>query len=74
MIININELAKDARPINDNDWGSERQIRAENEFFAEVENRVTRAQFAKLDAYCLKATTEERIDAALVLIAANEAV
>ena len=69
----INTLASAAYPINDDDWGSERQIAAENAFFAFVKDYVTRGpravegrkQWEDFEGWCLKATTEEMIEEAL---------
>ena len=62
---NIQKLEQDARPINDDDWGSERQIDAEIAFFEKVQSVVSTESFEKLEDYCLKATTDEMIDEAL---------
>ena len=62
-------LAAAARPINDDEWGSERQIDAQNLFFEEVEKVLPAETFEALEAYCLKATTDEMIDEALRLLA-----
>jgi hypothetical protein len=64
----FNELAARARPINDDDWGSKRQIDAQNLFFQEVEKVLPADKFADLDNYCLKATTDEMIDRALEML------
>jgi len=58
-------LAQTARPINDDDWGSERQITAENAFFLYVEKQMHPSAFSELEDYCLKATTDEMIDQAI---------
>jgi len=64
----IVELARAARPIDDADWGSERQIEAENVFMAAVEARLPIRKLSALHDYALKATTEEWIDEALRLM------
>lgn len=61
----ILKLAGPAAPVNDDDWGSERQIVAENRFFRAVRRKLNPQQQASLEARCLKATTEERIAEAL---------
>ena len=63
----LNSLAAAARPINHEDWGSERQIEAQNAFFQEIEKLLPSAEFEALENYCLKATTDEMIDRALEL-------
>jgi hypothetical protein len=64
----FNALAAQARPVNDDDWGSERQIAAQNLFFNEVQKALPADQFDALDSYCLKATTDEMINEALRLL------
>jgi len=64
----IKVLAELARPINDDDWGSERQIEAENLFF----NTAVRMGLDG-DVFVfenLKATTNELIDEVLKRIGA----
>lgn len=62
------DLAKAARPLDDDDWGSERQIHAQNAFFTEVEKRLSATDFAALEDYCMKATVDEMVDEALRLM------
>ena len=50
-----------AVPLNEDDWGSMRQVDAENKFFEMFELMVTRACFDAVEEYGLKATTEERV-------------
>ena len=64
----IFNLANQARPTNDDDWGSARQIAAENLFFDRVRELLTEPEFELLETYCLKATTNEMIDEALRLV------
>lgn len=33
----VKKMAEDAKPLNDEEWGSERQINAENAFFEKLE-------------------------------------
>lgn len=66
------ELAAEARAVNEDDWGTERQIDAENRFFDEC-RRLRPSTFGDSGDFadwCLKATTDERIDEAMRLIAA----
>lgn len=63
--MNIYELAQQARPIDYDDLGSERQIEAFNLFFAETEKLLTRSAFEALEDYGLKSTNDELIDEAL---------
>jgi hypothetical protein len=72
MTKSLAELAAAARPRNDDDWGTPRQVRAQNTFFAVVRGQISPRSFANLEAYCLKATTDEMIDAALVAVAKRE--
>lgn len=57
------KLADDAKPTSESDWGSERQVEAENRLFDAIRDAATPEVFERLEAYCLKATTEEMIDA-----------
>lgn len=63
------ELAAAARPIDDDEWGSERQITAQNAFFAacptDAEGNCLSADFER---FCLKASVYEMIDEALRLL------
>jgi hypothetical protein len=56
--------AQAALPINDDDWGSDRQIDAENAFFDAVCPELDDAAIVELEDYSLKETTEERVDKA----------
>ncbi len=71
MLNRIEALAQAARPINDNDWGSDRQIKAENKLFAAIKPLIQRTEWDALEAYCLKATTDEMIDEALRIMRAK---
>lgn len=59
-------LANDAKPVNDDEWGSERQIAAQNAFHAAMQRDglITPAY----EAYCLKATVEEMVDEGMRLV------
>jgi hypothetical protein len=65
---NFNELARRAIPLSEEDWGSERQTEAENEFFIQAEKVLSPEVFANLETYCLHATTEEGIAATMTLL------
>jgi hypothetical protein len=58
-------LAQAARPLDDDDWGSERQVTAQNAFFVYVERQMHPVAFAELEDYAMKATTDEMIDEAI---------
>lgn len=68
----LEELAREARPIHDEDYGSDRQIAAENRFYEELAHRypVTFSEDGdgEYAHWALKATTEERIDYAMQLV------
>jgi len=66
-------LAAAARPTSDADYGSERQVAAENAFFTAVEAFLSRAAFQSLEDYCHKASPDERVDEALVAVDAQAA-
>lgn len=71
VLSEMQTLAQAARPLNDEEDGSERQIDAENAFFARVEEILPPEVDAALSRYCLKATTDERLDEAMVQIRLN---
>jgi hypothetical protein len=54
-------LAKLAMPINDDDWGTDRQINAENELYAFVEKHWPNMMDAGFETWCLKASSDEII-------------
>ena len=62
QIATLDAMAKDARPINDDDWGSERQINASNAFhiYASADLGIDTEDMATA-----KATCEEMIDETL---------
>jgi hypothetical protein len=64
----LQKLADAARPIDDADWGSDRQIEAENEFCAYACCFMEEAVLDQFDRYVLKATSEEIIDNALDIL------
>lgn len=64
----IEALAQAARPINDDDWGSERQVGAEDKFLELTEEWLTAKQLGDWADYALKATTDEWIDYGLMLV------
>ncbi|HIG40325.1 MAG TPA: hypothetical protein EYQ14_07260 [Gammaproteobacteria bacterium] len=53
------KLAEDAIPLNDDDWGSERQIDASNLLGDELEQILSYDDFDDFELYANKATTEE---------------
>jgi flavodoxin len=59
------KLAQAARPLDDSDYGSDRQVTAQNEFFEYVEKQMHPTAFAELDDFALKATPDEMIDEAI---------
>jgi hypothetical protein len=67
-VVECEILADAARPINDADWGSDRQVEAENRLFEFVRSILSDDEFERLEAFCLKATSEEMIDEALLLV------
>ncbi len=64
-------LADDARPVDFDDWGSERQVKAQNDFFDTLDlyltGRLTEQERHAFDVYCLKATVDEMLDEGLRL-------
>lgn len=69
----LEELAAAARPINDDDWGSERHINAHNDFFDALDlsmsGRLSVEETEKFDSFCAKATSDEMITEGLRLAA-----
>jgi len=59
------EMAQAARPSDDDDWGTERQIQAENTFFYAVMAILTPEEWDDLEAYALKASVDETVDEAM---------
>lgn len=66
--VNFDELAAAARPIDDADWGSDRQINAQNAFFDAIEARYPNLFDNDFGSFAIKATTKELIDEALKLV------
>ena len=64
----LSSLAASARPIDDDDYGSGRQIEAQNAFFVFVEKQMHPMAFEEFEAWCLKATPDEMIDEAIRLL------
>ena len=67
MCVQIEQLAKAALPTSEEDWGSERQVHAETEFYTQVEKIVTPAVYERFSDWALKATAEESVAEALRL-------
>ncbi len=61
----VEALAAKARPTSDDDWGSDRQVEAQNTFFAAVKCILSDEDFEDLEEWCLKATSDEMVDEAL---------
>lgn len=68
LTTDIETLIAQARPIDDSDYGSERQIEAENAVYLYVESVLSAKQFAAFEHYANKATVDERLDAALYVV------
>jgi hypothetical protein len=58
-------MANDALPLNDADWGSDRQITAENRFFEHAHAICPLIITEAFDMWCLEATCDEYITAAI---------
>jgi hypothetical protein len=61
-------LALAAYPRNADDWGSDRQYDAENDFFDAVCRELSNEAIITLEDFSLKAATEERIQKAAELL------
>lgn len=57
----IRELGEAGIPIDEEDWGSERQVDSQNAFCEELEKVLTPLAWAKFSHYAEKATTKEMI-------------
>lgn len=64
----LDDMALAARPRDDDDWGSDAQMEAENDFFEAVSKVLDSWTMVQLEDYCHKATTNEMIDEALRLV------
>ena len=62
------ELMKQDKISREEEWGSEKQIDAQNRFFEIIESMVTKKQMEDIEEYAMKATTEEMQDYALKVI------
>lgn len=61
----IEQLAEAAKPLDDDEWGSPRQVAAQNLFFDTIADMVSEEVFDGLSNYCLKADVYEMIEAGL---------
>jgi len=68
QMLYLEKLGQAALPVTEDDWGSCRQIDAENDFLAAVQRVLPEDSWDDLYVYGLKATTEERIAYALQLV------
>lgn len=64
----LHGMAENARPLNEDEWGSERQINAQNAFFEYLERVLTREQFGQLEDDNDKATSDEMINNGLRIL------
>lgn len=64
----IEKLAHLARPVNDDDYGSERQINTFNAFTIKMEQILSKEDFELFEDYSMKATTDELVDYGLSLL------
>lgn len=69
----IERMADEARPVDEDDWGSERQVAAENKFNIAAENLMTPMQAKWWEIFGEHATSEERIDEALAILEGRSA-
>jgi hypothetical protein len=71
MATYLEQLAKQARPTSLEDWGSNRQATAQNDFLDELDlavtGRLTKEETEAFDACCHKATVDEMVDEGLRL-------
>jgi len=62
------KLASAARSTNEADWGSDRQIDAQNAFFDFVMDHISEEAWRDLEDYCLKATSEEMLEEGMMAL------
>jgi hypothetical protein len=74
-MVDFEALAREAFPINEDEWGSERQINAENALFTALEARYpeTFGEASDFRMWALKATSEEYIEEAMRLVRTGKA-
>jgi len=68
MIEYLQKLLKLEKTSREEEWGSEKQIEAQNSFFEMIEELTTTEEMERISEYALKATTEEMQDFALEVI------
>ena len=73
MTRTILQLAELALPVDDAEWGSDRQVNAANDFGAALYSVLSEDDFSDFENYALKATTEEMVNYGLELAHANKA-
>jgi hypothetical protein len=64
----IEALAQAARPLNDDEWGSDRQLEAENAFVNATRELMHPIAWEEFIDATLKCTTDEMVDYALKLL------
>lgn len=71
----LEALAREAFPIDADEWGSDRQINAENKLFEALETQypVTFGEEGDFRMWALKATSEEYIEEAMRLVRMGKA-
>lgn len=63
LLRRLETLCAVARPINDDDWGTRRQVDAQNAFFSAFGRAGLQSE--AFDDYCMKATVDEMLDEAM---------
>lgn len=67
-ITEIENLIAEARPLSEEDYGSERQVNLENEVYSYLGTILSPEQYEAFSNYCSKATVDECLDAALYTV------
>jgi hypothetical protein len=67
-ITEVSELIALARPIDESDYASERQVNLENQVYHYLETVLTPQQLVAFERYSNKANVNERLDAALYVV------
>ena len=65
-------MAEDAKPLSDEDWGSERQVAIENAFLNKAHEIFTEFDSHEQHQFSLKATTVDRINFAMARLLSEE--
>ena len=72
VFVDIEDLVQDARPIDDNDWGSDRQVTAEYDLYEALMETYGYDFVTYWEHKSIKMTTEESLDLVLSMIESGD--